>query len=207
MLKVLIDPNTFFSELSSEKIDIKLSIGIMLVVAFGEVITTYVIFQRIKSLVTIDESYILANFGIYIAGVLIFIIVLFIWIIMSALFYLLSKVTESKGSFKRMLEFISYGFLPQILVAMVTLIIMVPALLISQIHVVSREAFEQQLISNISMTVLFSIELIFLIWSCYIWIFAVKHARMISAFKAVCIVAIPLMIYVIYIAIRLSTYV
>jgi len=89
------------------------------------------------------------------------------WIILTWVFYLLSLVFKSDGSFKRMLEFVGYGFVPQIFNAIVFF------LLNPQSHVLQ----------------LFGI--ICLLWSAYIWIFALSCARNMSIKNAIFTVGFP----------------
>ncbi|MCC7575257.1 MAG: YIP1 family protein, partial [Methanomethylovorans sp.] len=43
------------------------------------------------------------------------------WVIYSGIFYLISSFVGGQGNFKRVLEFVAYGFLPSILGSLISL--------------------------------------------------------------------------------------
>ena len=91
------------------------------------------------------------------------------WFLFAGAFYALSIFFRGAGSFKRVLEFTGYGFIPQILSAIFNAIIMHALLSL----LASLPQFTVYAIAIIS--------LLIALWSVAIWVFAVKHARNISA--------------------------
>ena len=90
------------------------------------------------------------------------------WFLFAGAFYALSIFFRGDGSFKRVLEFTGYGFIPQILSAIFNAII-IHALL--------------PLLASLPPFTVYAIAIIGLLialWSFAIWVFAVKHARNIS---------------------------
>ncbi|MHC1600663.1 MAG: Yip1 family protein [Candidatus Methanospirareceae archaeon] len=91
------------------------------------------------------------------------------WFLCAGAFYALSTFIGGVGSFKRVLEFTGYGFIPQILSGIFNTIILY-ALLPTLSPLPSFAMYAIAIISS----------LLFL-WSVAIWVCAVKHARNLSA--------------------------
>jgi hypothetical protein len=99
-LKILLfNPDLFFSEKLKNEVDLKHPALIVLVTGIILILTT--------SLMSNDRSL------LYIAGYRIVNAYLG-WIFITLVFYLISSVFKSSGSFKRTLEFVGYGFVPLI---------------------------------------------------------------------------------------------
>lgn len=132
----------------------------------------------------------------------------FIWFLCSGIFYLVSVAFHGKGSFYRVLEFSSYGFIPYIVNSVVSSIYMWR--LLSNIDVLSlfetidansdpSILFNELLFSDIPGTVILTFfAIVMFILSVYIWIYGMKHARDLSLKKAFLTVGIPSAAYVIY---------
>ena len=90
------------------------------------------------------------------------------WFLCAGAFYGLSIFSEGVGSFKRVLEFIGYGFIPQILSTIFNTVIIYTLL-------PTLTALPQ-----FTMYAVAIIGLLLSFWSVAIWVFAVKHARNIS---------------------------
>lgn len=152
--KVLItNPNRFFAELSGRDPNLLAPFVIVLITA------------TISAVSTAMMPY---NSGAA-AEVAIRLITPFIWwFLFAGAFYALSIFFRGAGSFKRVLEFTGYGFIPQILSAIFNAIIM-HALL--------------PLLASLPQFTLYAIaiaSLLLFLWSAAIWAFAVKHARNLS---------------------------
>jgi hypothetical protein len=115
--------------------------------------------------------------------------------------------------FKRPLEFVGYGYLPQIFGAILTMIVAIqylPRIVVPQITSAAIQE-NPQLIQEavkalmhdpamMEMTQIASIiSIVFLLWSANIWIFGIQHARNLSARDAALCVGIPVVAYIFYI--------
>ena len=138
-----------------------------------------------------------------------FIGVMLFWLIGSAVFYLISMAFKGTGVFNRTLEFVGYGFIPQIFGSLVTLIMAVYYLPMIQVPVVNSfqdPVIIQNAVSHLmhdSAMIEFTkvsavIAIIFLIWSASIWIHAIKYARNLSIKHAAVTVLLPVIVYIIY---------
>ena len=113
------------------------------------------------------------RFGAASTGIAVGLVAPFIWwFLFAGTFYALSIFSRGVGSFRRVLEFTGYGFIPQIPSAIFNALIMHALLPL----LASLPPFTMYAIAIIS--------LLLLLWSVVIWIFAVKHARNISTWDA-----------------------
>jgi hypothetical protein len=133
------------------------------------------------------------------------------WLIVAGIFYGISAVLKGSGSFNRVLEIVGYGYLPQIIGSLITLIaavmyipkITVPALTKAALEdpALMQEAtkafmHDPAMMELTQITTLVSI--VFMLWSAHIWIFGMKHARGLSPRDAAVCVGIPIVLYVLY---------
>jgi hypothetical protein len=134
------------------------------------------------------------------------------WGIWAGIFYLISSLFNGKGTFKRTLEFIGYGYLPQIFGAILTVIVAIqylPRVIIPEITTAASQ--DPQLIQEavkalmhdpamMEMTQIISIiSIVFLLWSANIWIFGMRNARQLSERDSALCVGIPVVLYILYI--------
>jgi len=117
----------------------------------------------------------------------------------------------SMEKFQRPLEFTGYGYLPQILGVILTIIVALqylPRVVVPQIT--SAMAQDPQMILNATnallhdpamteMTQIVSvISIVFLLWSANIWISGLQHSRKLPVRDAALCVGIPVVIYILY---------
>ncbi len=134
------------------------------------------------------------------------------WLVVAGLFYVISIPFKGKGSFNRTLEVVGYGYLPQVIASIITLIaaieylprVAIPALTQSAIEDPAMiEAATKALMHDPAMIeftqVSTLIAIVFMLWSANIWIFGMKHARGLSPRDAAICVGVPVVLYVIYV--------
>jgi len=131
------------------------------------------------------------------------------WVIWAGVMYAFSFVFNGEGTFKRTLEFVGYGYLPQVfgtLIAVVFALDYIPRVHVPQLSAAAaqdpqlmQEAVKALMhdpammeLSQIAMI----ISMVFLIWSANIWIFGMQHARKLSPRDAALCVGIPVVLYV-----------
>ena len=177
---LLFNPDLFFSEKLKNEVSLKYPILIMLVDSiFLALISSFA--PRGRSLLSIFENGILGGYG----G----------WIILTVVFYLVSLIFKPDGSFTRTLEFVSYGFLPGIFAGVVNLIV----------HFILRNSFNMSPI-NPRLNLEYQIQLIIhnpilqastiigflcILWTVYIFMFALAHALNLSKRNAIITVSVP----------------
>ncbi len=131
------------------------------------------------------------------------------WLIGSAIFYLISMAFKGTGGYNRTLEFVGYGFIPQIFGSLLTLIMAVYYLPMVKVPVVN--SFTDPVVIQNAVTRMMHdsammeftkvsaiIAIIFLIWSANIWIYAIKYSRNLTIKHAAITILIPVIIYIVY---------
>lgn len=208
--EVLIKPGGFFDDASSKKENLTIPALIVLVLGIISALYSYLIGgltgKMMAGLVPGMESIIAVT---TILGTLIGIFIF--WGIWSGVFYLLSTQFKGKGTFKKSLEFVGYGYLPQIFGALFMVVIAlqyIPRIIVPQIP--ASAAQDPQLIQEamkalmrdpamMELTQITSIiSIVFLLWSANIWIFGMQHARKLSPRDAALCVGIPVVAYILY---------
>lgn len=134
-----------------------------------------------------------------------------VWVIWTGVMYAFSFVFKGEGTFRRSLEFVGYGYLPQIFGTLITFVIAMeyiprihipqlsgaaaqnPDLITEAVNALTRDPAMMEL-RQISMI----ISIVFLLWSANIWIFGMQHARKLSPRDAALCVGIPVVAYILY---------
>jgi hypothetical protein len=180
-LKILLfNPDLFFSEKLKNEVDLKYPAMIVLVTSIILILTTSLT-PNGRSLFYIVGSGIVNTY----VG----------WILIASIFYLVSLVFKSNGSFKRTLEFVSYGLIPAIFGHVINLIV----------HFILRNSYDisptnpklylksylELLSNNPLLQAATIIGFLFGLWSFYINVYAVMHARNLSKRNAILTVGIP----------------
>lgn len=211
LFDILIRPGAFFKDAIVEKESLKIPGLIVLVLGIVSAVYGYLIGgltgKMMTGLIPGMESIIAIS---TILGALLGIFIF--WVIWAGVFYIVSLVFKGNGTFNRTLEFVGYGYLPQIFGAILTLIVAmqyIPRVIVPQIA--TNAAEDPQLIQEavnalmhdpamMEMTQITSIiSIVFLLWSANIWIFGLQHARKLSVRDAALCVGIPVVVYILYI--------
>jgi len=211
LFDILIRPGAFFQDAIAEKESLKIPGLIVLLLGIVSAVNANLIGgltgKMIAGLMPGMESIIAIS---TILGA--FFVIFVFWGIWTGVFYLISSLFKGKGTFKRTLEFIGYGYLPQIFGAVLTVIVAlqyIPRVIVPQIS--SAAAQDPQVIMDatkalmhdsamMEMTQIISIiSIVFLLWSANIWIFGMRNARQLSERDSALCVGIPVVIYILYI--------
>ena len=209
--EVLIKPGAFFQDAIAEKEN--LTIPALIVLALGIVSAVYAYLmggltgKMMAGLIPGMESIIAistilgALFGVFV-----------FWGIWTGVFYLVSSLFKGKGTFKRSLELVGYGYLPQIFGAILTSIVAlqyIPKVIVP--HITSAATQDPQVIQEavnalmhdpamMEMTQITSIiSIVFLLWSANIWIFGMQHGRGLTPSDSALCAGIPVVTYILYI--------
>jgi hypothetical protein len=210
LFDILIRPGAFFQDAVAEKESLKIPGLIVLVLGLITAVYGYLIGgltgEMMAGLIPGMEPIIAISTVLgAIFGVFIF------WAIWAGVFYLVSSAFKGSGTFKRTLEFVGYGYLPQIFGALLTVIVAmqyVPRVIVPQIA--ADAASDPQLIQEavnalmhdpamVEMTQITAIiSIVFLLWSANIWISGIQHARKLAVRDAALCIGIPVIIYILY---------
>jgi hypothetical protein len=208
--EVLIKPGEFFKSVKDEKESFKIPVLILLALGIVSAVNAYLIggltgkmmagmMPGMESIIAIS-TIIGAFLGIFI-----------FWVVWAGVFYLVSILFKGRGAFKRSLEFVGYGYLPQIFGGIFTSIVVlmyIPRVIVPRIT--SAATQDPQMIQDaikalmhdpamMEMTqITLLISIVFLLWSANIWIFGIQNARTLSSRDAALCVAIPVVAYILY---------
>jgi hypothetical protein len=210
IIDVLIRPGIFFTGLMGERESFKWPLVILLAggiaaAGYGYLIGGASAQMMADAMPGLGMIIILSSVFGALAGVFIF------WIIWTAIVYALSMAFKGDGSFNRTLQVIGYGYLPQVIGTIITLIVAfeyVPKIVVPRISsaMMQDPAALQQAMTGlmkdpamIEMTQITTlIAIVFLLWSANIWIFGLQHARKLSPRDAALCVGIPVVAYILY---------
>jgi hypothetical protein len=133
------------------------------------------------------------------------------WVLWSGVIFAISSVFKGKGSFKRTMEIVGYGYLPQVFGILITSIVAYSYIPQVKVPTLSAAAIQDpQLIQEATRALMHDpammalsqitsvVSIVFLVLSANIWIFGLKHARMLSVRDAAICVGIPFAGYIIY---------
>lgn len=180
-LKILLfNPDLFFLEKLKNEVDLKYPALIVLVTSIILILTT-ILTPNSKSLFYIVGSGIV---DAYLS-----------WIIITLVFYLISLLFRSTGSFKRTLEFVSYGFIPPLFSHVIHLIVRFILRNSYDISPTNPKLYLKNYIELLTHNPLLQaatiIGFLFGLWSFYINVYAIIHARNLSKRNAILTVGIP----------------
>ena len=199
---LLFDPNSFFREKSRNNVDFKYPILILLVTAIIAMVSNFLVMNQFSGLLPSDMSSSISTIAIVfgIAGGLIG--TFLYWFLLTGILYSISYVFDSKGSFKRTLEFIGYGFVPQIFSSLIGVVITYKLTASVDFSSLDSQLITQSMEQMFSNNPLFYtsqiIGILCLLLSAYIWVFALLHARNMSFKNAALTVGIPVGLSIVY---------
>ena len=180
-LKILLfNPDLFFSEKLKNEVDLKYPALIVLVTSIILILTTSLTSNGRSLFYVVGSGIVNAYLG---------------WVFITLIFYLISLVFKSSGSFKRTLEFVGYGFVPLIFGHVINLI--VRFILRNSYDISHNESttlfknYLELLTHNPLLQMATIIGFLFGLWSFYINVYAVMHARNLSKRNAFLTVVIP----------------
>jgi hypothetical protein len=210
LFTILMSPDTFFKKAITEKESLKIPALVVLASAFVATAAGFIIggpaARMMSGIMPGMESIIMLS-----AVIITPVIVFGVWLIWAGIMYALSTLFKGKGTFKKTLEFVGYGFVPQVLGTIITLIAAleyIPRVKVPQIAAASLQDPQviqdalKSLMHDPAMTeftqITTLISIVFLLWCANIWIFGIKHARMLSMRDAAICVAVPVVGYIFY---------
>jgi len=121
-MQVLIDPREFFENKIKEDPDFKQPLMIIGAMAVISAISAYIIASKLIGNLPSDVASV-AQIGAAIGAIFAIISVFIMWLVYSGIFYGISLVLSGQGTFKRVCEFVAYGFLPSILGSVLSLVL------------------------------------------------------------------------------------
>jgi hypothetical protein len=120
------------------------------------------------------------------------------WVAYTAIFYVISMIFMGKGTFRRVLAAVGYGFLPTAIDNLITLLLLwysLPGIPVSPVKdVLDIQTATLALTHSTVFQMTGAIGTIFLAWSASIWIFGLRSSRELSLRNAAITVGIPVLV-------------
>jgi hypothetical protein len=210
IIDILIRPDAFFRDLVNKKEDLKVPFlivlaGSIVAAAYGYLIGGLTAKMMGLAMPGLETFITLSSVLGALIGTFIF------WIIWAGVIYALTFAFKGEGPFKRVLEVVGFGYLPQVLGSLITLaaaFIYIPRIAVPTITnagIQDPVVLEQTIKAfmhdpaMMELTQVSSlISIVFLLWSANIWIFGIKHIRKLSPRDAALCVGIPVLAYILY---------
>ena len=196
MLRVLYDPDGFFSSLK----DAKLKIPAVIVGINGIVsgITAYEAVRIVADFLPREAQAFMP--AIMTVGAFFAFLTPYVkWLVLTAIFYLIGMFFNRKEGFKRHLAFVGYGFIPLIIRDAISGYFSLQILRSIDMTSIKDIASYKEIMSaipGIKLSALISV--LFMLWSANIMIFGVAKAGEIRHRDAVIVVGIPIGLIIIY---------
>jgi len=212
---LLLRPDSYFEDLMKKEVSLKIP---LLIILIGGILGAFYTYQ-VSGLTGQMFSQAMPGMGgiVTIGGALLgFVMFFLLWVIYSGIVHVISMAFKGTGSFKRTLEIIGLGTIPQVFGAAITLLLSFYYLPLVQVPRVTSfqnpeviQSAVQQLMNDPAMRQLTlvstAVGILFLLWSANIWIFGVRHARNLTLRHAALTVGIPVAAYIIYAVVTLIT--
>jgi hypothetical protein len=203
---LVFNPQRFFSERMAEEESLRIPLMIVLIIGIIGSVSAILVSNLTVQLLPAEA----AQFGsivVVIGGIGAVLGTFFMWLIWTVAFFILSSLLGGSGTFRRTLEFVGYGMLPQVPGGIISAILFYVYLSGISVPPVSDPQQIQEVITGLltapMMQFAVLVGILFLLWSANLWIFGMKEGRRLSIRNAVITVGVPVGIYLIYTIINL----
>ncbi|XRO76344.1 YIP1 family protein [Methanocaldococcus sp. 10A] len=204
--ELILNPNNFFKNLTNRKVSLKEPFIIVLIFSILIAISAYISTSILYKIFPPQYQQIMA-FTKIIGLISTFIGGFIAWLIIAGIMHLISIAFKGEGSFKKTLSFVGYGFIPNIIGALIT--IPIAYYYLSQIHIqpLTITQLQNPIVVKMIMKQIIPKTLIYTnaligfavtIWNLYIWTYAIKYARNLELKKAFITALIPTVIFGLY---------
>lgn len=200
LLELVTNPRGFFEALETGPVSLLVPFLIVFAVGVVGAITAYLVSATLMSAMEIPGVEGLGGVIGAVGAISALIGTLLFWVIYTAVFYVISMAFKGQGDFNRLLAYVGYGHLPQVVGGIITAALTWSYL--SDLRVPSLtdpgaiQEWTQSLLQNPTMQVSTAVALLFLLWSANIWIFGVRSGRKLSTRDAAITVLVPVLIYI-----------
>lgn len=202
LLELFTNPRGFFEALEERPVSLRMPALIVLATGVLAAITGYQMSAVVVNAMAIPGVQGLGGVIGAIGAISALIVTLLLWVIYTAVFFVISMAFNGRGDFNRLLSYVGYGHLPQVIGGVVSLALTwsflsslrVPSLTDSQ----AIQAWTLSLMKDPTMRLATVVSLLFLLWSANLWIFGVRTGRKLSTRDAAITVGVPVLLYIIY---------
>ncbi|KQC02944.1 MAG: hypothetical protein APR53_01885 [Methanoculleus sp. SDB] len=202
MKDLILNPQAFFAGKMAEEENLRVPALILLAVAIISGTAAAIVSGATVRMLPADVASmgtVIAVIG-FVSG---FIAVFLIWwLVPGVLFTVISLAFKGTGSFKRTLEFVAYGSVPQIIGGIITLALYYSYFSSLSLAPVSDPTLLAEQITALMKAPVLQVAslagILFMLWSASIWIFGMKEARHLTTRDAAITVGVPVGLYILY---------
>lgn len=198
MLEVLTNPGGFFEKKSKEEIDMKPPYAIIGTMTLLTLITAFILMKELMESL-FNSTPIIAQRSVVSLGLVVVMISVTIgWLMTSSAFYAVSSLLGGQGDFKRVIEFVAYGFLPLIFSSAINLLLVISMCSFMDFPLNDLQAIGTAMLSTPYVIASNVISIILTLWSTNVWVFAMIHSTNLTVRNALITVGIPIGVYLVY---------
>lgn len=196
---LLTDPDAFFRERSPDT-SLRGPVAVVAAVALVSAVAGALQFSVMNQLFAelgggaIVSLIQLVTFGASLVGPFV------VWLIYAGVFQGISLVFDGDGEFSTTLALVGWGFLPSVFGALASLAInyyrfeVQGVTLPAEVTAQSVQQFSRSIASGPLVALSAGLGIVFTLWSAFLWVFALKHARNLSVRDAALTVALPVLV-------------
>lgn len=184
-LELLFDPDAFFEQ-ESRSGTLKGSVSVVSLTGLANISGTMFILPVIMEQLP-EHIGVFVLFGVGLGLIFGAFSIFLLWIAVSGIFYLLSEFYGGRGTFRRTIILLGWGFLPLVFSGISTGLLTYYAV---QGVTLPADPNEMELAleglgAAVANPITYVLDIVFLLWSGFLWMFGIKHARDISLREAV----------------------
>jgi hypothetical protein len=199
---LITNPREFFEALEARPVSLRTPALIVLVLGVISAVTGYQMSSVVVNALNIPGMEGLGGVMGAIGAISALIATFLFWVIYTAVFFAISMAFNGQGDFNRLLAYVGYGHLPQIIGGIVSAVLTwsylanlrVPSLSDPQ----AIQEWTRSLMQDPTMRLSAAVGILFLLWSANIWIFGVRSGRKLSTRDATITVGVPVLLYILY---------
>jgi len=202
LVEIFTNPRGFFEALEAHPVSLRMPALIVLAVGIVAAIAAYQVSSVLMNAIAIPGATGLGGVVGIIGGISALVVTFLMWVVYTAIFFVISMAFKGRGDFNRLLAYVGYGHLPQVIGGIISILVSwsylsslrVPSLTTPQ----AIQAWTLSLTKDPTMRLSVIIGLLFLLWSANLWIFGVHTGRKLSLRDAAITVGVPVLIYILY---------
>jgi hypothetical protein len=204
LVTLVTNPRAFFEALENRPASLRVPALIVFVLGVIVAITGYQLSAVVVQALDVPGMEGLGGVMGAIGAISALIVTLLFWVIYTAIFYTISMAFNGRGDFNRLLAYVGYGHLPQIIGGIISAVLTWSYL--SNLRVPSLSdpqaiaEWTQSLMQDPTMRLSAAVGILFLLWSANLWIFGVRTGRKLSTRDAAITVGVPVLLSVLYTA-------
>lgn len=201
MLKLLVRPISTLEELEKREVELKRPFAVVLMLGCLAAVSSYQMFVKTSEAFPSELRGMVGLIGVM-GSVFTAFAALVLWAIFAGIFHLLALALRGEGAYKKLLELVGYGYAPQLISALVGVVIALFIFPQLRLEVpifaspeVVKSAVRQQILSQPAFQFSYVLGNLCFVWSMSLWVLAVRVEHKLSLPKATIAAGLPCLAY------------